>query len=299
MKRALCLLATLTTTSAYSSDFLKPMYNPGKGEFVGHSRLFINSMSYDSFNDNLNSTTANKTSSQSILQNIEVGLGKGIVALVDLDYVIGETKESGSNEEEASGLRALTAGARYRLNNAVKLPMTLDVGAMFKPSFSNRTEANTNDEGTVNSGGHDLVFFGRTGEGNWYAKASFTMHLEQTADDATSGNESYTVDAHTSLMVEPGMQFSPMSKLLLDVAGHLGRVGERKFNYAGGGDQTVEARWDYGVKVKGYYHILSNLSVNAGLDYLLSTDQNVVANTDLIFQDRSAMNIHFGASYKY
>lgn len=303
MKKGIFALAfatsLITTQNCMAMDYLGAMYNPDKGTLFGTTDITLTTASYDLKNDTTNNSDSYDVSQTHINQEVEVGFGNSIVGLARIGYTISSTTEQGSSEESESGLERIDIGARYRLSDKIKLPMTMDVGVSFKPSFQDREEANNNDDGTANSGGHELGIFARAGSNKLYFKVSFDYLMEQTANDATTGDASYTIDPSMNLAAQVGTQFSPMEKLLIDASGLLQRSGEQVINYESGGDATYESVISYGLDVQAYYEFLAGLSAKAGFTYVNSQNQNIDGNQDYIVENRSSMSLNIGASYRF
>lgn len=298
MKKTLCFLGAFASTSVMSMDYLKPMYKPAAGGFVGHTNIHIDSNEYSLRNKNTSGTTDYEVSSTRVSQDLKVGLSKSITLLADIDYTMEQKLEASSTEKNSSGIESFNLGASYRVNNLVKLPVQLEAGLKFKPSMKNKKNATTSDDGTVNNGGHDLTILTRTQLAGFYFDLDLVYHTEQTVDGATSGNKEYTVDAYTELEVSAGKQFTPINKLLIDTQFIFTRTGEIKQNL-NGGSETHEAHFNYGFDVQAYYSILNNLSANIGVNYMLSPEYEIDAYADQTVQDASALGINLGASYKF
>lgn len=135
--------------------------------------------------------------------------------------------------------------------------------------------------------------------GDFYADYELILNMEQTIDNATTEKEAYTVDMYTTMNFVAGAYFNPMESLAISVEGLLTRIGEREYNYNPSGSQTDEAHYQYGFNVQGYYDVLSNLSANIGLKYLLGSEYEVDASTDQTVKEFSASAINIGATYKF
>jgi len=275
------------------------MYNPAKGVFFGKTQFLMSNSAYDLKNDSTNASTKYETKTQKLEQALEFGVNKSLVALFNLGYTLSSETEFDTSKEKSSGIDNVSLGARYRLSNAIKMPMVLDVSAVFTPSYKNKKDANVNDDGTTNSGGHDLSLSARTSFNKFYLRGHFDYHFEQKVDDATSGDAHSTVKSSMDMGLKLGAQLYPLTKLLIDTSVAVDRVGEAKTEYEAGGDLTAKARLDFKLQVEAYYEIMSQLSANLGFQYISPQNQTLEGTTDYIVENNSETGIIAGLAYKF
>jgi hypothetical protein len=297
MKLGFLLTTFILSSSVFASDFLRPMFNPDKGEFLGSTQVVLGSRSYDQRNEDLNDVDGYTVTTQSVVQRAQLGMSKSLVLLGDLEYTIGEKIEYDSVETNASGIKKVNIGARYRINDLMDLPMTLDAGAMFAPSLSNKSRATADDDGSTNYGGHVIKFFARTGSDSWYVKLDYDLYLEQTVEDSGSGDELYTVSSFSDITINPGLQFDLGKSFLIDVSGLMILRGEQEQDNQGGGSATYESTVDLGGNAQFYYNFSKSLSFNFGFQYLFNQERALDAANKYTIRDDSVMDINIGAVY--
>lgn len=300
MKKGIFAIVLATSFNSMAMDYVGALYNPADGVIFGSTDIVLGSTSYDLRNDTTNAkVSSNDITSQLLRHRTEIGFGNGLTGLVNLNYYINQIEDDGSNEEEARGFERIDLGARYRLSDKMKLPTIVDVGGTVKLSLFNREEATSTDQGTTNSGGHEINLFARAGSNKLFVKADLALKLEQQVDSATTGDSRNTVDPSMDLSAEIGSQFSPMSNLVLEGAAAITRIGEQTLNFTSGGDQTNDAVIGLGFNFKAYYQFMKNVSAQAGVSYRNFQDQNIDGNQDFVVEGRTLTDINIGASYRF
>jgi hypothetical protein len=299
MKLKATILLGLLSTTAFTAEFNKPTFRPDSGHISASSQIELYSSQFETENNSTDNKTDSKTDAKKFYQEVEFGVSKDLSILADLHYTISQDDE-GNSDTKSSGLEKISAGASYRVSNLVKLPFTLDGFGKFAPSFANNENATSTDDGTVNSGGHEIILGTKLAfTSNFYFNFTLSYLMEQIVDNASTGNESHTIDAFTTMDFTLGAQFSPMNSLALNVEGLLVRNGEKEYSFNAGGSQTNEAHYTFGFNIQSYYDVMSNVSVNAGLKYLMGTEFEIDAYQDQTVSQISSTSLNLGATYHF
>jgi hypothetical protein len=298
MKLKTTILLGLFSTAAFTADYNQPAFRPKAGHIFGSSQVEINSSQYESENKSTDYTTDYKTDVKKVRQEVEYGVSNDLSLLADIDYVISQDDE-GNTDSKSSGLEQFSVGASYRASSMIKLPFTLDAFGTFSPSLNNKESATSSDDGTVNSGGHELSLGARLALNNFYFDYVLDYLMEQNVDSAASGNEIYTVDAYTTMDFTVGYQLNPIKSLALNLESILIRNGEKEYSYSPSGSQTNDAYYTFGFNIQGYYDVMSNLSVNAGIKYLFGTVYEIDASQDQTVSEISSTSLNLGATYHF
>jgi hypothetical protein len=290
---------TLLSSSVFANRIVQPLYMPSDGEVFGQSTYTLFTSNYEQQNVDLSTVEDYELTSHRVRQDLQMGISKSLAVLFDITYTFNEELKYSTVTESSSGLGSASLGVRYKVNDAIDLPMKTDVALLFSPSLNNKSKAGANDEGTTNLGGQKLSAIVRMGSAKFYTKVNFDMFLEQTVEDASTNQELYKVDPYFDLTINPGLQINKFGQLVLDISALVILQGEEKRNYVSSGDQTFESTMDFGGNVTGFWQYSKELSFTGSLQYLFNPEQSLQANNNFNIRNRSDMTLSLGALYVF
>lgn len=298
MKIKSTLLVGLFVTSTFANDFTSPSYRPGENNLFASTRIIIDSAEQTNERDNTNDDYKVSADTTRVSQNLQFGLNKNLALIADIDYVMSQDIENDGTDTKASGIERVSLGASYRVSSYTKLPFILDAFGKFSPSIQNKDQATSNDDGSANSGGHEITLGSRLTKGQFYFDFTFNYLMEQAVDSASTGDEIFTVEPYTIIDFVIGYQIRPVDQLNINLEGLLTRVGEEEQSFQGGSN-TLEAHYNFGFNILAQYKFLDNLTADLGLQYLLGMDYNIDASQDQTVNEFSQSRISIGSTYLF